>query len=324
MKRHLRQFTGRLSRAQRAGFTLVELLVVIGIIAVLSGIMVVSFGGSSESARAAKCLSNMRALAVGANAIAMSSGYYPLASSIQRQSLSGRSMSYYEVKGWISWLSNNGEPFKGHPSNPVSCEQPKFYGSDNEEDNLFAITNGTMWRAVNMNREVYRCPAHVLKFQKQNGGRSPLWSYVMNGYFGYDYSEGSRAAGWGLHRDYGTLTRADKKILFAELPYVDPESGASREPSKDAGSDCVLQFKATVDGESYGDVWKGTPESIGFNHRRGKKGYCAHVAFADGHVETFEYGKGSGLKPEELTALLCNGKDVAFDGQGYQLIKEND
>ena len=69
--------TARLRRCPRAAFTLIELLVVIGIIAVLAGVMAVAFGGATETARAAQCLSNMKSLAQAANATAMSGGWYP-------------------------------------------------------------------------------------------------------------------------------------------------------------------------------------------------------------------------------------------------------
>ena len=47
----------------KKAFTLIELLVVIGIIAVLSAILLGTFSGATESARAARCLSNMKSLA---------------------------------------------------------------------------------------------------------------------------------------------------------------------------------------------------------------------------------------------------------------------
>ena len=314
----------------KKGFSLIELVVVIGILGILMATLLAVVGGSDESARAAKCMANMRSLSAAVQSRAMESEYYCLAGSRQAAVLttseSDHHIVYKEIVGWISWLSNK-EQFKRKPSSPPSVDTCPFYGTENEEDAMYAITNGAIWRAVGENRDVYVCPEH-LRYRQEKGKKAPKWSYVMNARFGYDTTQGSGAVGTSAKPGvigYGKLARADRVLLFAELPTVKFKDGKPIDNSDgdEWQCDCVLNYKANVDGDSYGKDWDGEAEAIGFNHKNGKRGRCGHVTFADGHAEKLVYAS-NGLTPEELTALLCAGKDVAFDGRQWKKVDNQD
>ena len=318
--------TARLRRRSCAAFTLIELLVVIGIIAVLAGVMAVAFGGATETARAAQCLSNMKSLAQAANATAMRGGWYPAGGTFERVDLSGTKTIYVENRGWINWLSNRGDPYRkqtgeNYATSHQSVDVCPFYGTGDEDDATYAITNGAIWTATGKNRSIYTCPTHV-RYRQDQKMTAPNWSYVMNAKFGYDYSQGSRAVGGGIV--YGSLSRADRTLMFAELPMWTIE-GQTTTPVSDengAAADCTLQYRATVDSGTYGTSWGGTPESIGFNHRVGKRSFVGHIAYADGHAAKITWVESGGLSADQLTTLLCEGKDVAFDGQTYKELKD--
>ena len=300
----------------KKAFSLVELLVVIGIIGVLSAVLLVATGGVGERARAVKCIANMKSLATAANASA-SGGIYPYAQSAPSygtdESRSGTGLSFGVNKGWISWL-DEGVDYSRASSDP-SYPQPSFAGTVDEIRH--ALTNGAIWRAIGGRSDCYRCPVHVSACQKA-GVESPGWSYQMNAYFGYDEGAAVRS---GSGVESGSVGKGDRVLMFAEIPAVtmsakvQSATGVSALPdvklnggSGDEAMDGCLRYKSS-----------GGNESIGFNHLSGKR-LVGHVAFADGHVESFAAPKNGGFL--DLTDWLCQGKDVVYVNGSYQ--KAND
>ncbi len=108
-------------RVSRPGFTLVELLVVIGIIALLVSILLPALNKANEDARRVRCLSNQRQL----------------------------------VMAWQMYASDN----KGHivgANTPAYPQSPWWYWAA-AGNTLETLSNGKLWPYVK-NYDVYRCP----------------------------------------------------------------------------------------------------------------------------------------------------------------------
>lgn len=301
----------------KKGFTLVELLVVIGILGVLSAALMVSFSGVGDKAKMVKCASNMRGLAVAVNSAAVS-GSYPYAQSALYFSVSGSTsfkVTYGVHKGWISWLDRN-------ITYPLSSEsgstQPSYAGSD--ENVNYAITNGAIWQAVGKSRDVYVCPSH-LDACRAAGVQHPGWSYVMSAYFGYESEPGKAADDGDSARRTGSISRSDRTLLFAEIPALtltNKDRGAAKVSSAPSvnltGGDGSSEMDTCLEYKSLGGN-----ESIGFNHRKGKQ-IVGHVAFADGHVEAIALPRDGNF--EDLTDWLCTGKDIIFRDGSYEMVTD--
>ena len=316
----------------RRGFTLIELIAVIGIIGILAGIMLTSFRGGMESARVAKCLSNLRNLAQGASAVgaakASHKNKFPFAGSYVGNT--GEDFHY----GWISWLDMGKNPLDaGKINNINAC-------CSDDIKAMYAITNGTMWRFVNQNLGTYVCPEHMIKARKHDA--KLRFSYVMSAYFLYDMHPENpyKNYAWDSGIGWYELSNPERNLLFAELPFGAAGSSYDKANAPYNGNekklykmmdgdgnvlfDCVLNYKATYNGIGYHEGgwknWDGNPEAIAFNHKSGKR-WCAHVVFADAHTEKLILPDDGGgkLNAYQLTALLCEGVAVSFDGKGYSM-----
>jgi len=131
----------------KKAFTLVELLIVVGILGILIGVLLGTFGGVSDSARATKCMANLRNLGMAVQSYAMESGAYP-----------------------STWIS----PTDGKDGAYISPYEGTL------EDREYALTNGPLWKAVNRSRDCYVCPTHQRYVREHNLGQDPLWSYAKN------------------------------------------------------------------------------------------------------------------------------------------------
>lgn len=291
----------------KSAFTLIEMLVVIGIIGVLMGVIISQFSGATESAKAAQCETNMKNLVTAAHTCALEQkdGYFPPAGSYSYPYVNYQKHRLEYHNNRVAWISGS-ETRSGDSVKPIPFNAIPF--NADEEMIRKALTNGckgVMWRAMGESRAAYHCPVHADAVRKAIG-RMPGWSYVMNKEFGYELNNGNHDW-WGKTKE---MSNAAKTLIFAELQGAD-----IKEPGYDPidASGYIRAGVPLADG-----MLDHNNETIGFNHKASKRGISGHVAFADGHVEKIFYPKsGAGISLRDLTKALCAGHELSYDGRGY-------
>lgn len=318
------------SQFRRKGFSLIELMVVIGILAILIAALLPFMGGSRDSAMNVQCQNNMRNIAQAvlswAQARSDNLGHFPAAGfykSVDVGVRGGRGKIYYYPHS--SWISNHGDvnTLNRTTESKALGSVAHFTEADNEE-RRFAITNGAIWHAVGESYEVYRCPIHAREFEKKYK-HQPGWSYVMNQEFGFN------RGGSGVLSFFGASLGNDILVSTAESGLRGKGKQTSRNPDKvllfaevqgvDVDDNNISLRAVSGSGNATDAVLEYAQEEMGFNHKIGKHKYGGNVAFADGHVENFQVPV-SGRK--DLTRWLCQGCNVRFDSKNQTYILNED
>ena len=149
----------RVSRVRRvlgrsAGFTLVELLVVIGIIALLISILLPALNKARPQGQMIKCLSNIRSMQMAVTMYANENKQYVPA-------VNWGNESTVNGKVQAGWLYKTGGPW------PIN---PKLTKKDVELGVLFPYLQTP---------DIYRCPGHSPDLVR--GATDTVTSYLMNG-----------------------------------------------------------------------------------------------------------------------------------------------
>lgn len=157
-------------RTSRYGFTLVEMLVIVGMILVLAGALYPALLKAQEWGRAAKCMSNLRQLQIATMHFQTDSARLPAAYDFWHQDTLGY---WHLVHGWVG-----GYTWSGYPSEIASGNPGASSYSWRGTQGLQSLTNGSLWAYVQQEKSVYLCPTFAQKAVcKQTDA---IRSYSMN------------------------------------------------------------------------------------------------------------------------------------------------
>jgi prepilin-type N-terminal cleavage/methylation domain-containing protein/prepilin-type processing-associated H-X9-DG protein len=286
---------GRRIAAQTSGFTLVELLVVIGIIAVLIAVLLPALNKARESARQIQCLSNLRQIATATISYCNDNrGLYPGRAGQGIDSGDG-SVDPKRYWGWIAWRRRidyvTGQVYPGTwDQNITYSALAKYLGVrvvDHNPNNGTSPADYRRAHEVNPTLEkIFRCPSDNLQQRVAfaadfNGGRGIYrYSYSMNILFGNkavaERSDGTLYLGdLKHHRKMNQVRRPSEVILFIDESERTVNNGEYN-PTVVLGNadDPRMDYTAIA-------------ERHELKNKRNSQDARGNVAFADGHAEFF-------------------------------------
>jgi prepilin-type N-terminal cleavage/methylation domain-containing protein/prepilin-type processing-associated H-X9-DG protein len=277
-----------MSRSRRKGFTLVELLVVIGIIAVLVGILMPALSSARRQARSLKCLSNLRSIGQVLNLYAAS---YNRAYPIARHDSTTDGIQ----QRWHERLT----PFiLGATRGDTSVH--------NDGDTQMLKEQGVIW-----------CPEWADKELKFDGATFARTGYAMQIYPGVPDKPTTTLTSWALitnsvrgryykqdewgRKGSDRIIIADGSVDYINVPSTArPDSGGVIDPAVhnwwpySQKSDGAVDI--WVDGARHGKA--------GVTKQQSYTGKYMNALFADGHAESVSVRQA-------WQAMMAPGKDTA-------------
>lgn len=272
----------------RCGFTLVELLVVVGIISVLIALLLPALNAAGAAARRVACASNLRQLGQAMMMYASDNGgnfprgywlpYYPLNSTTEFNYNSSSDHTWFGLRGYTDPAAVN--PF-GNPAvwngDDVS---PPWQTNARPGDNDVTEAMFLLLRTYNLPAVLFLCPANYNLYPDTFGGVGPL----NRSNFGSPYN-----LGYSMALPYPDRNSAHN-IGYKWSMLCDPEFAvmADLNPGESLngvnGRNCVVSYSGL-----YGGAGPQTPtdpaqlQTLANSNNHDKKGQ--NVLYADGHVE---------------------------------------
>lgn len=285
----------------KAGFTLIEMLVVIVIISLIAGAVSIGVRSAQNQARDMQCLAHLKNLHNAATSYLADQEHYPAAGSYEictenenedGEGPSGGQLNYSERIGWVAWIRDGIE--KTSANNPYKLDKHNTHaasfryvgcGGASEKQSLSnkdalekakyvqqSIREGGLFRYTGKDYTTYFC-------KQSFGGSGAHRSYAMNGWF---YSRRHPARELRTTRHLSDID-SSRLAMFVEIESNDggKVKGEPYDLMKDWG---YYQTLGNIVNDSVWD-YDDKKEGLGCWHKKAGR-QCTHVLFADGHIET--------------------------------------
>lgn len=285
---------------------MIELLVVIGIIMILTGILLPALFVAKQHAKGNSCKSNMRQIAIGFNLYADDYSGYMVAGRMPAGIHDvGNGMKYRPR--WYAQIGLSAKFYAFNSPSPLSAD-----------DNTQRIDN-----------KIFICPQDdQMTGLSRDNGRNTSYGYNFQ-FLGNSRlnSTTSRYINWP--RKISSLSRTDGTVLFADCT----GTAAGKASSARQPYDSDLQSgAANGDGKIGNHAWSLDPPRL----TAGRSDYCndstrtpasrsapypvhssklANTAFCDGHVEALGL-QDLGYEVNENGSVGVNGSNKMFSGNG--------
>jgi prepilin-type N-terminal cleavage/methylation domain-containing protein/prepilin-type processing-associated H-X9-DG protein len=285
------------SRVRSRGFTLVELLVVIGIVSLLIGILLPALSRAQDQANTVQCLSNLRQIGAAiANYAADNQGY--LVPGRYDASTYPANTAVAELENWATILVNSGYL-------PTPPQAPSL---------------NTMWD-TSYGTSVFRCPAGLNNRNDINGTPAPTTPIDAHGAFFTRLQSAStqvRVDTWYGINGWTTTPTSNEVNAFGRWPFTDlpyPNTGLSQKLHKLTDFQNSAELVLVFDGFYWAQQ---EAQNVNCRHKQWSQ---TNLLMADGHAQTINLSDLTGFPNNQVNAsdYSTTGAIIYTTGVGNNL-----